>query len=130
MIGRRDVSLSVTEAVHPNHDNNLLATTTSSTVAKRDSTIRPANACSMMKQEDEEIGAMGMMANSKNGNIECPICLDSYQVGDFVSWSVRKGACSHIFHKNCIQSWLVDNDDCPMCRQIVLIDETDMKDVA
>lgn len=43
---------------------------------------------------------------------ECAICLDVLQ-------DVYPLVCRHRFHKKCIQTWLRENDCCPMCRKPV-----------
>lgn len=58
----------------------------------------------------------------------CPICLDEFAVNDVVAWSRDASVCSHVFHRDCIQMWLVDptHDSCPSCRTILLQpDESD-----
>ena len=46
---------------------------------------------------------------------DCPICLDEFKCRQHC----RKFRCSHIFHKNCIDKWLVKNVHCPVCRSSV-----------
>jgi hypothetical protein len=45
----------------------------------------------------------------------CPICYEKYKKGDEIAWSHNE-ECLHGFHLKCILEWLVDNDECPMCR--------------
>ena len=48
-----------------------------------------------------------------NGPSSCPICLEPYRVED------RRISlpCLHLFHSQCVKSWLVrGNDECPVCR--------------
>ena len=45
----------------------------------------------------------------------CPICCEDYVKGDDVAWS-KNEECCHAFHTDCIVPWLMDHDDCPMCR--------------
>ena len=45
----------------------------------------------------------------------CPICSEEYKPGDDIAWSKNED-CIHAFHTNCIVPWLMDHDDCPMCR--------------
>jgi len=45
----------------------------------------------------------------------CPICCEDYAKGDDVAWS-KNEECCHAFHTDCIVPWLMDHDDCPMCR--------------
>ena len=48
----------------------------------------------------------------------CNVCLETFQVGDAVAHSSHS-ACTHVFHEDCIVSWLVtrENPLCPCCRQ-------------
>ena len=43
----------------------------------------------------------------------CTVCLDEYKSGDVV----RTLPCMHQYHKSCIDPWLLENGDCPMCKQ-------------
>ena len=43
----------------------------------------------------------------------CVICLDDYAAAD----KVIKLKCSHHFHRECGQKWLVEHQECPICRQ-------------
>jgi hypothetical protein len=45
----------------------------------------------------------------------CPICYEEYRIGDDIAWS-QNDECPHMYHLNCILEWLLDKDDCPMCR--------------
>lgn len=45
----------------------------------------------------------------------CPICLDFYDDGDEMCIS-KNDKCHHSFHYDCMVGWLIDNDDCPICR--------------
>mmetsp|Transcript_23899 Transcript_23899/g.57631 ORF Transcript_23899/g.57631 Transcript_23899/m.57631 type:complete len:266 (+) Transcript_23899:121-918(+) len=46
----------------------------------------------------------------------CAICIEPYRRNDLVSYSRMENKCAHVFHKRCIELWLVDRDDCPCCR--------------
>ncbi len=46
----------------------------------------------------------------------CPICLEKYEVGDEIAWS-KNDQCLHAFHLDCILDWLMDHDQCPLCRE-------------
>ena len=43
---------------------------------------------------------------------ECPICQENFVVHEVV----KKLPCDHLFHKDCISSWLKVNGTCPICR--------------
>ena len=53
----------------------------------------------------------------------CPICMESYKAGDEIAWS-KNEHCVHAFHLDCIVSWLMSNNDCPMCRLDYLSNES------
>ncbi|KAF6999104.1 hypothetical protein CFC21_015175 [Triticum aestivum] len=48
----------------------------------------------------------------------CPICLQEFEAGGERAGR-RLPACSHVFHLECIRSWLLRKPDCPMCRHAV-----------
>ncbi|EMH75548.1 zinc finger domain containing protein [Entamoeba histolytica HM-1:IMSS-B] len=48
---------------------------------------------------------------------DCPICLCLIEDSN----DVLLTKCSHIFHKECIQMWLKEHDDCPYCRTTLLL---------
>mmetsp|Transcript_3401 Transcript_3401/g.4522 ORF Transcript_3401/g.4522 Transcript_3401/m.4522 type:complete len:352 (-) Transcript_3401:411-1466(-) len=54
----------------------------------------------------------------------CPICMELYHEGESVAWS-RNEKCHHVFHLDCLMDWLMENDDCPMCREKYLFIDTD-----
>jgi hypothetical protein len=45
--------------------------------------------------------------------MECPICLETI----FKNKKILK--CKHIFHKSCLNEWLINHDTCPMCRCLI-----------
>ncbi|KAI6177291.1 RING-type domain-containing protein [Aphelenchoides bicaudatus] len=48
--------------------------------------------------------------------LECPICIDPYRIGDIV----RMLPCRHTYHKPCIDPWLLEHRTCPMCKSDIL----------
>merc|ERR1712003_86015 len=50
---------------------------------------------------------------------ECSICMETYETGETVFWSKHKN-CKHLFHEKCIKQWLLEHDDCPICRNNLL----------
>ncbi len=58
----------------------------------------------------------------------CPICLEEYKVGEEIAWS-NNHECPHAFHLDCILDWLMENDDCPLCRGKYLYAEEHFADV-
>lgn len=56
-------------------------------------------------------------SQSEDSQLEpCSICLAEYKDGDEICWSHNE-KCNHFFHKTCIQTWLLTNEECPCCRQ-------------
>jgi hypothetical protein len=45
----------------------------------------------------------------------CPICLKDYQVDEEIAFSPNSN-CSHAFHRECIEEWLLRHEECPCCR--------------
>lgn len=43
--------------------------------------------------------------------MECSICLDKIKTNDYF-----KTKCNHTFHHKCAINWLIENDNCPICR--------------
>jgi len=72
------------------------------------------DSCSMHSTRQHKI-----VASSHHSSLysprSCPICYEKYKSGDEIAWSHNE-KCLHAFHVKCIIEWLVDNDDCPMCR--------------
>lgn len=46
--------------------------------------------------------------------IVCSVCLQDIQIGETVR---SLPFCQHMFHLRCIDSWLVRNGSCPLCRR-------------
>lgn len=69
------------------------------------------------KEEDED--APPQEADAQQD--ECPICLTAYNEGDEVSPSTNE-SCAHMFHRECVYEWLLQREECPMCRNTFLIE--------
>ena len=50
----------------------------------------------------------------------CVICLESYEVGDKISWARNSMYCNHSFHPACIKQWLLKKRSCPCCRYRII----------
>ncbi|XP_029615543.1 RING finger protein 150 [Salmo trutta] len=46
----------------------------------------------------------------------CAVCIEGYKPNDVV----RILPCRHLFHKNCVDPWLLDHRTCPMCKMNIL----------
>lgn len=60
-----------------------------------------------LKRGDEETASDSHM---------CAVCIESYKAGDVVTVLT----CDHIFHKACIEPWLLERRTCPMCKCDIL----------
>ncbi|XP_041648332.1 E3 ubiquitin-protein ligase RNF128-like [Cheilinus undulatus] len=60
-----------------------------------------------LKKDDEE---------TKNDSHMCAVCIESYKAGEVVTVLT----CDHIFHKGCIEPWLLERRTCPMCKCDIL----------
>lgn len=48
---------------------------------------------------------------------KCSICLSNFLCGQ----QVRNLSCEHVFHKDCVDPWLLSSSDtCPMCRKPII----------
>lgn len=61
----------------------------------------------------------------------CAICRKEYQVSQAICWS-QDPLCNHVFHRICMEEWIVDNNECPLCAalddDIFAEDEQGVKD--
>ena len=51
------------------------------------------------------------LVTAESSNL-CAICLKSYRKGE----TIFQLSCSHHFHTDCIEPWLMKNAHCPTCR--------------
>ena len=51
-------------------------------------------------------------------NKQCLICLDDYQVEEKLCYL----PCFHLFHSDCIKSWVKKSNKCPLCKNIIKLD--------
>uniref|UniRef100_A0A0E0A7U2 RING-type E3 ubiquitin transferase n=1 Tax=Oryza glumipatula TaxID=40148 RepID=A0A0E0A7U2_9ORYZ len=50
---------------------------------------------------------------SSTERLVCAICLEQLQRGELCS---EVPACRHVFHRDCVGSWMKKSDSCPLCR--------------
>merc|ERR1712098_47815 len=63
---------------------------------------------------DEQIDGIKSRTLRKSRTDErCCICLGDFEKGE----SVRVLDCDHLFHKECVDTWLRQNRRCPLCKQ-------------
>lgn len=78
------------------------------------------NLCETSYVKDEESSADTEVL--PHGNIECPICMEPFKVGESISISnnnTTSSQCTHSYHHSCIVSWLILHDTCPTCRALM-----------
>lgn len=51
----------------------------------------------------------------------CAICLDTFEIGESVSWAKTTMYCNHAFHTSCIKHWLHRKRTCPVCRYGIIL---------
>ncbi|VDP04824.1 unnamed protein product [Soboliphyme baturini] len=56
--------------------------------------------------------AKTLRLGDKELNNDCPVCIEPYHPGD----AVRVLICKHVFHKTCVDPWLLQHRTCPMCK--------------
>ena len=72
-------------------------------------------------EEAKEKSTARLLVNKKLlSKSECAICLENFELGQRVSCS-QTMACEHIYHEQCLSTWLMKDDFCPCCR-VILID--------
>jgi len=59
----------------------------------------------------------------------CSICLNPYNAHEWISTS-NNIKCKHMYHKECIEEWLMKQDGCPVCRRPYLEEEGAERDFA
>jgi len=70
-----------------------------------------------MRNHLQDIDSCYDNLDRNDSDLLCPICLESFRIGDCVAWSLRLMTCNHVFHTDCIQEWLGKSQfDCPCCR--------------
>jgi hypothetical protein len=60
----------------------------------------------------------------EGGKMLCPICCEVMNSEDFVVYmpcNIR-----HFYHSECISVWLRKNDNCPLCKTLVLTNQEEI----
>lgn len=55
-------------------------------------------------------------------SLDCAVCLSKFEKHDQLR---LLPICCHAFHSTCIDTWLLSNRTCPLCRSTVHVDESD-----
>jgi hypothetical protein len=78
---------------------------------------------SMMGATEAEIGRCPTRTVGENDRdllrhgATCSVCLERYAIGDVV----RTIPCFHAFHSTCIDPWLAQRAECPICKHSAFI---------
>jgi hypothetical protein len=80
----------------------------------------PTGADDLERQQEEKEEKEEEASENDQEDSVCAICLEPFRVHDVVAWSRHHEECQHVFHRECIESWLEKQDDCPSCRTILL----------
>ncbi|CAK68454.1 unnamed protein product (macronuclear) [Paramecium tetraurelia] len=67
----------------------------------------------------EDIRRIRKRVIQQSDNIQgvCPVCQCNMEIGE----KYRKLGCNHYYHSKCIKSWLLQHNNCPICKQTVVI---------
>ncbi|XP_044504226.1 E3 ubiquitin-protein ligase ATL23-like [Mangifera indica] len=69
---------------------------------------------SMSLHDIEKLPCFDYIAKSKGSSpVDCAVCLDNFKKGDKCR---LLPFCKHSFHAQCVDSWLLKNPICPICR--------------
>jgi len=93
------------------------------------STVQPSVLFPSVETVDEEVERSTSFIfpfHEEPDEAACAICLDPFLEGEAITSQSR---CTHVFHKNCLLSWLDQHDVCPCCRQL-MIGETEWRQAA
>ena len=54
------------------------------------------------------------ISDSNSSTSTCPICLDDFVLGE----AGGQLHCGHLYHQDCISTWLRSDNSCPTCRRV------------
>lgn len=66
----------------------------------------------MVKNRIEQIKQI-YYKNNKFENFECSICFDVFKDNELL----KQLKCNHLFHKECLSQWLLNENKCPICNK-------------
>ncbi|CAK9169367.1 unnamed protein product [Ilex paraguariensis] len=75
--------------------------------------MRITRSPSMSSEDIKELPCFHYKVERENSPLECAVCLENFMVGDKCRLLPK---CNHIFHAECIDSWLLKTAACPICR--------------
>lgn len=70
-------------------------------------------------QKTSNVSVKNLLENTKliiNKELDyCSICINDIDINNII----RVLKCKHQFHQTCIDTWLIHNNICPLCRTLV-----------
>lgn len=79
----------------------------------------------LAKDKIEEIPKVEITPEEVERKLQCSVCWEDFKINELV----RKLACSHVYHEDCIVPWLNLHGTCPICRKSLNGDEEEDNDV-
>lgn len=70
----------------------------------------PAN-----KDDIDSLKTVNITEEQIASSTECPVCKEDFSVGE----EVKQLPCEHLFHPNCVVTWLKMHNTCPVCRRAI-----------
>ncbi|MBA0603708.1 hypothetical protein Gorai_003845 [Gossypium raimondii] len=77
----------------------------------------PSTSTGLTKSALSQIPATAYESGLNLTVTDCSICLGQFAEGEKVRLVPK---CSHVFHAMCIDTWLLSNSSCPLCRQALI----------
>ncbi|KAL2892594.1 E3 ubiquitin-protein ligase ATL4 [Bienertia sinuspersici] len=108
---------------HNNHHNHShpLSSTTRHVSSRR---ISPANKHHSNHTNNPLVEALPLFTSeSLKTSGDCAVCLSKFEQRDLLR---LLPICCHVFHADCIDTWLNSNQSCPLCRSPVFLPDSEL----
>ena len=76
---------------------------------------RTNNTSDLINRERLLVNDLPVLKIETSVNESCSICLERFKLDDMIN----KLNCNHMYHKECLDSW-IQNNNCPLCRSIIV----------
>jgi len=109
---KEEESKSISSSIHPNpQQDNSINVPANDTISQKPEATASSEETKLKKESKNNSNQI--IYDEKT----CSICFEDFHVNEKV---IMLEACSHIFHRHCISSWLKIKKDCPICRRDVI----------